>query len=124
LLERNRAHGYEAVLVTGSPDFVVRPLAREWGITHLAANRFVFHAGQATGRLQPPILAGVEKSRWIRRFAAAHGIALERSLAYADSVADLPMLAEVGRPYAVNPERRLRAAARARHWPTLRFERR
>jgi len=124
LLERNRERGYEPILVTGSPDFVVRPLARAWRVTHVAANRFAFHDGRATGRLRHPVLAGAEKAEWMRRFAATHGIALERSLAYADSIADLPMLAEVGRPYAVNPDLRLRAAARARQWPTLHFERR
>jgi HAD superfamily hydrolase (TIGR01490 family) len=124
LLEQNRECGYEPVLVTGSPDFIVRPLARAWGISHVAANRFIFQNGKATGRLQSPVLAGAEKGRWVREFAAARGIALERSLAYADSFADLPMLMEVGRPHAVNPDRRLSAAARSRHWPTLRFGRR
>jgi len=123
LLEGNRAAGYEPVLITGSPEFVVAPLARELGVSHVAANRLLFRAGRATGRLQPPVLAGAEKARWMRDFAARQDIDLARSLAYADSAADLPMLLEVGRPHAVNPDVQLRAAARAYRWPTLRFAR-
>lgn len=121
LLERNREAGLEPVLVTGSPDFVIRPLARDWRIEHVAANRLVFHQGVATGRLRPPVLAGPEKAAWMRQFAARHGISLGASSAYADSFADLPMLCEVGRPFIVNPDLRLRSAARSRRWPALRF---
>ena len=40
----------------------------------------------------------------MRRFAADHGIDLEASWAYSDSVSDLPMLELVGHPVVVNPD--------------------
>src|SRR5258708_7853025 len=64
MLEANRAVGLDPVLVTGSPDFVAAPLARRLGITDYAANRLAFNRGRATGRLQPPVMAGDEKARW------------------------------------------------------------
>ena len=54
-------------------------------------------------------------------YAAAHGLSLEESVAYADSASDLAMLEAVGFPVAVNPESRLvghRPAARAGTWST------
>ena len=39
--------------------------------------------------------------------------------AYSDSLSDYPMLAVVGRPCAVNPDRKLRSYARAYEWPIL-----
>ena len=42
-----------------------------------------------------------------------------RTLYYADSFSDLPMLSMVGRPCAVNPDSKLRAAARDFDWPVL-----
>jgi hypothetical protein len=55
-------------------------------------------------------------------YAAAHGLDLQQSVAYADSASDLPMLEVVGHPVAVNPETKLAAIARKRgwhveHWP-------
>ena len=49
-------------------------------------------------------------------YAAAHGLALDESVAYADSASDLAMLEAVGFPVAVNPETRLAAIARRRGW--------
>jgi fatty acyl-CoA reductase len=46
---------------------------------------------------------------------------LHRSYAYADSISDLPMLEAVGNPVAVNPDRRLAAAARSRGWQIRRW---
>ena len=42
LIEANREAGIEPVLVTGSPDFIVAPLARQLRVVDFAANRFVF----------------------------------------------------------------------------------
>ena len=49
-------------------------------------------------------------------YAAAHGLDLGETVAYADSTSDLPMLEAVGFPVAVNPETRLAALARKRGW--------
>src|SRR5215472_17254690 len=49
LLEANRAIGLDAVLVSGSPDFIIAPLAARLCIRDFAANRLVFSGGLATG---------------------------------------------------------------------------
>ena len=123
LIEANRAAGLEPVLVTGSPDFIVAPLARRLGIGGFAANRFVFSRGRATGRLAEPVMAGDEKAAWCADYAAARDIDLADCWGYADSHYDTAFLAALGHPVAVNPDRRLRAAALSRQWPVIHFER-
>lgn len=59
------------------------------------------------------------KARRIRDYCLDHGLKLDLSHAYSDSLSDYPMLAVVGRPTAVNPDPRLRAHARAYEWPIL-----
>ncbi len=54
-------------------------------------------------------------------YARRRGVDLRRSYAYADSISDLPMLEAVGNPVAVNPDRRLAAAARERGWQLRRW---
>jgi HAD superfamily hydrolase (TIGR01490 family) len=122
LIEANREAGIEPVLVTGSPDFIVAPLARQLGIVEYAANRFVFSRGRATGRLAEPVMAGDEKAVWCAEYAATHDMDLSDCWGYADSHYDTAFLAALGHPVAVNPDRRLRAAALSRQWPVLHFE--
>ncbi|MGD0076068.1 MAG: HAD-IB family hydrolase [Candidatus Binataceae bacterium] len=121
IIERNRQIGLEPVIVSGSPDFVVGPLARRLNIATFAANRLLFFRNRATGRLQEPVLAGQEKTAWCADYAAEHGIELSACWGYADSHYDLPFLTALGHPVAVNPDRRLEASARSRQWPIVRF---
>jgi HAD superfamily hydrolase (TIGR01490 family) len=122
LLEANRAVGIEPVLVTGSPSFIVAPLARALDITEYASNRLAISRGRATGRLLEPVMAGSEKAAWCENYAAARGLRLADCWGYADSFYDLPFLAAMGHPVAVNPDRRLKATAMSRHWPVVRFD--
>ena len=122
LIESNREAGLEPVLVTGSPDFVVAPLARRLGIADFVANRMSVSRGLATGRLLEPIMATAEKATWCESYADERGMKLADCWGYADSHYDLPFLTALGHPVAVNPDKRLRATAMSRHWPIMKFE--
>lgn len=122
LLDRLRSAGLEPVLVSGSLEHVVKPFAARMGIPHYAANRLEIRDGYATGRLVPPIMSGARKAAWMREFAESNGALLSECHAYSDSAADLPMLAIVGHPCAVHPERALKYEARANHWPVIDLE--
>ena len=117
----HRGAGRQVVLVTGSIEFIVEPLARRLGITDVVAPSLVESNGRFTGDLDGPPIGDEEKAQRIRRFADEHGIDLSRSHAYGDSIADLPMLEIVGYPHAVNPDRALAATAKARGWPIHRW---
>jgi len=111
--------GYRNVLVTGTLDFTIRPIALHFGIEEVICNRLEFKNHVATGRVLPPLLAENEKARSIRVYAAREGIDLAQSCAFSDSSADVPMLSSVGFPVATNPTRRLRRVALQRNWPIL-----
>ncbi|MGH9672395.1 MAG: HAD family hydrolase, partial [Bryobacteraceae bacterium] len=57
LLLADRDAGFRPVLVTGSPDFAVGPVARHFGFEDVIANTLEFENGVATGAIRPPILA-------------------------------------------------------------------
>ena len=122
-VDQDRAVGHEQVLLTGALDFVAHPVARHLGIGKVVASRLEYAPNAlATGVLRPPVMAGPEKAVWIREYAQSNDIDLRWSVAYADDVADLPMLSMVGRPAAINPDRALLATARSHGWPVLHIE--
>jgi HAD superfamily hydrolase (TIGR01490 family) len=119
LIAKSKSLGLRQVVVTGALDFSVKPLMDHLGVDDYVANRLEFVNGVATGRLIPPVLASATKASWIRTYAERHGLNLNESYAYSDSMSDLPMLSIVGHPAAVNPDMRLRQTALHHDWPIL-----
>jgi len=120
-IAEHRAAGRRIVLVTGSIDFVVAPLARFLDVDHVLAPGLVEVDGRFTGELDGPPIGAEEKAHRICAYAQSDRLDLEQSFAYGDSIADLPMLREVGHPHAVNPDRPLAQTARRNGWPLLRW---
>jgi HAD superfamily hydrolase (TIGR01490 family) len=108
-------NGQKIVLVTGGLDVFLEPLATEWQADVLAP-RLEEINGVYTGRVLPEPFTGQVKARLIREHAAQHHIDLAQSYALGDAYGDLPMLECVGRPVAVNPDRRLARIAKERGW--------
>jgi len=117
-VEEHRSAGRAIVLVTGSLDFIMEPLAEELRADAVIATQLIESNGRFTGALSGPPLGGREKARRMQDFGQQQGIDLSRSYAYGDSMADLPMLEAVGFPHVVNPDRGLAAPAKRRAWPT------
>lgn len=121
-VERHRAAGERIVLVTGSLDFIVEPLARMLGAEEVIAARMEERDGLLAGELAGPPIGDEEKARLVRAYAEAHGIELTESFAYGDSSSDLPMLRCAGHPVAVNPGKRLRKAAEKDGWEIVEWK--
>ena len=122
LMEVHRADGRAIYIVSSSPEEVVRPLARHFGVAGVLATRARIVEGKYTGELEF-YCYGAAKAEAIRELAAERGIELASSYAYTDSVTDLPMLRAVGHPVAVNPDRDLRREAEASEWDIRDFRR-
>jgi HAD superfamily hydrolase (TIGR01490 family) len=122
LMELHRAEGRAIYIVSSSPEEVVRPLARHFGVAGVLATRARIVDGRYTGELEF-YCYGDAKAEAIRELAAERGIDLSSSYAYSDSVTDLPMLQEVGHPVAVNADRDLRKEAEASEWEIRTFRR-
>lgn len=123
LMELHRAQGRKIYIVSSSPEEIVRPLARHFGVTGVIATRAeVGEDGTYTGELAF-YSYGASKGEAIRELAESTGLDLEGSYAYSDSSTDIPMLEAVGNPVAVNPDRELRRTAEARGWKIRDFRR-
>jgi HAD superfamily hydrolase (TIGR01490 family) len=122
-IQRMRSHqarGERAIVVSASLVELVEPLAQRLGLDGAIASRAETRDGRYTGRVES-FMHGSAKADAVRAYAAEHGVDLAASSAYTDSRSDIQLLETVGHPYAVNPDRALTKAARARGWPILHF---
>ncbi len=110
------------VIVTATNSFVTAPIARHLGVEHLIATEPAVHAGEFTGGVEglPSFREG--KVTRLAEWLAARGKSwndVEESWFYSDSLNDLPLLAHVRNPVAVDPDATLRAHAEAHGWPVI-----
>ena len=123
LIERHREEGRLVVIVSASPEEIVRPLGRYLGADETIASRAeVDEAGRYTGAMAF-YAYGPYKATAMAELAETYGLDLAGSYAYSDSYTDLPMLEAVGHPVAVNPDRVLAKLARERNWEVRNFVR-
>ncbi|GII98457.1 HAD superfamily hydrolase (TIGR01490 family) [Sediminihabitans luteus] len=122
LIEKHHAQGHDVVVVSASGAELVDPIAAVLGADHAIATRMTVADGAYTGEIEF-YAYGPYKAEAIERLAAAEGYDLAASYAYSDSVTDAPMLAIVGHPAVVNPDRGLRRVADENGWEVLRFVR-
>ena len=115
-IREHKAKDDLVVLVTGSLDFIMAPLADYLGADHTLSMSLRKQDGRFTGKLKSAPLGEEEKARVVKAFAYEHGIDLAASFAYGDSRADLPMLRCVGTPVVVNPGRALHQIASESGW--------
>jgi HAD superfamily hydrolase (TIGR01490 family) len=110
----HRDAGHHTVLITGTIDVLVEPLASLFD--EIVAGHMHSRDGVWTGYLATPPLVDEARAAWLSRYAESHGIDLSRSYAYGDSHSDRPWLEMVGNPQAVNPDAHLFRHAKRRHW--------
>jgi phosphoserine phosphatase len=113
-VQAHRNAGHRTVLVTGSIDMLVEPLAPLFD--DVVAGRMHESGGVLTGYLDAPPLVDEARAAWLTRYADEHGADLRHSYGYGDSHADVAWLQTLGHPAAVNPDNRLYRHARKHRW--------
>ena len=122
LVARHRAAEDVCVIITATNSFVTSPIAREFGVEHLIATEPEEKDGEFTG-----CVAGVPcfregKITRLENWFAQRGWGWDSfadSFFYSDSLNDLPLLAKVNNPIAVDPDATLRKHAEQHGWPIL-----
>ncbi|MBI5479862.1 MAG: HAD family hydrolase [Deltaproteobacteria bacterium] len=119
----HRAEGHLLAVLSSSSPYASEPLGAHLGIPHVLCTRLEVQDGIFTGGVAGSVCFGRGKVRVAEEFARERDVDFSASWFYTDSYSDLPMLARVGHPVAVNPDLRLRRHARARGWPILSWTR-
>lgn len=122
LVAKHQAAGDICMIVTATNSFVTAPIAREFGVEHLIATDPEQKDGEFTGGVAgiPSFREGkvVRMENWL----AERGWSWESfgtTWFYSDSLNDLPLLAKVKHPVAVDPDPTLRIYAEKQGWAVI-----
>lgn len=119
VLEKHQQAGHRVVLVTGSLDFLIAPLAAMLNVPTVFAATPERIASQYTGHVLPPLPYGEGKRVLIESLSAHEQMDLQDCYAYGDSPGDVAVLQSVGHPQVVNPIRGMGRIARQHGWPVV-----
>ncbi len=117
--ERIRWHKerkHRIVLLSASPEIYLHNFASLIGADTLICTRLIARDGYLTGELAGANCKGEEKLKRLSSEASLHGVDWGASYGYGNSAEDIPFLAALGNPTAVNPDRRLKRMALRLGW--------
>lgn len=110
------------VIITATNSFVTGPIARALEVEHLIATDPDTCDGEFTGHVRGTPCFREGKIERLRAWLAERGTALDvfaESWFYSDSLNDLPLLAAVSHPVAVDPDDTLHRHAQEWGWPII-----
>lgn len=116
-MEAHRQAGHVIILMTGSLNFLIDPIAGALRADRCIAAEPEQVDGLYTGRLLAPLPYGEGKGRVVQQLAAELDLDLAACFAYGDSPGDIAILEAVGSPTVVNPIRGMAAIAKRKGWP-------
>ncbi len=122
LVKQHQERGDLCMIITGTNDFVTRPIADAFGIEHLLGTQLEVINNHFTGRAVgiPSFREG--KITRLNEFLQLRNLKIsdfESTTFYSDSANDIPLLEKVSHPVATNPDKTLTEHAQARGWKTL-----
>ena len=126
LVDSHRDAGDALLLTTATNRFLAEPIAAAFGIGNVIATELAQSGALFDGRNRGTLNMQAGKVERLHAWLAEAGRPLDALAAatfYSDSINDLPLLAAVGQPVAVDPDARLLAEAERQGWPVLHLPR-
>lgn len=116
LLRELKSEGYLLFAVSGSPKFIVEPLAKHYGFDDTVGTYYSVKGGIFTGEKD---LSMGRKPELLRELITKHEAIAAGSVAVGDSVGDASMLGMVEQPIAFNPDKKLFQHAKEQGWKVV-----
>lgn len=97
--------GHALFFISGSPDFLVAPMAEKYEADDWRGTTFLMDEDQKLTGEVIPMWDAESKRQAVAELEKVYGIDLSQSYAYGDTMGDWGMLELVGHPVALNPNR-------------------
>ena len=115
----HRAAGDRILIISATPTFLVAAIAARLGIEDVLGTDLALAHGHYSGAIEGIPSAREGKLHKLEAWLAGQPQDMAQVHFYSDSINDLPLLAAVGRPHAVNPDPQLRTHAETEGWDIL-----
>lgn len=123
-IEMHHRQGHKVYAVSATLHDIAAPFAEFFGLDGAVGSEAELDAdGCYTGNIAV-FCHGEAKGERVAHLAREQDIDLTKSFAYSDSISDESMLRAVAKPYAVNPDAKLRLLAEQEGWGILQFRNR
>lgn len=119
LIEQHRQAGDRLLVITSTNRFIVEPICQALGIDELLATDPEIIDGRYTGKIVGTPTYQEGKVERLKLWLSENNESLAGSYFYSDSINDLPLLLEVDKPVAVDPDDALSAEAASRGWDII-----
>ncbi|MDA9094997.1 HAD-IB family hydrolase [Porticoccaceae bacterium] len=119
LIEQHRQAGDRLLVITSTNRFIVEPICQALGIDELLATDPEIIDGRYTGKIVGTPTYQEGKVERLKLWLSENNETLKGSYFYSDSINDLPLLLEVDKPVAVDPDDSLSAEAASRGWDII-----
>lgn len=116
ILKHHQQSGVKIVLVSGSGNFILKPLQRYLDVPYCLCSNVEVKNNLLTGKLNGQPMIGSNKLTAIKHWLQHHNIDSQDCFAYGDHISDADMLGHVGFPVAVNPDQYLFKLAQDNGW--------
>jgi HAD superfamily hydrolase (TIGR01490 family) len=119
LVEQHRRQGDVLLVITATNRYIAQPIIERYGIEYLIASEGEIVDRMYTGEGSGLPSYGAGKVTRLQSWMQPRGLDLKGSYFYSDSHNDIPLLSEVERAIAVDPDNKLREHAQNAGWPVI-----
>ncbi len=119
LIEKHRLAGDRLLVITSTNRFIVEPICQALGIHELLATDPEIVNGRYSGKIVGIPTYQEGKVDRLNLWLNDNNETLDGSYFYSDSINDMPLLLEVDKPVAVDPDAALSAQASSRGWDII-----
>lgn len=120
-VEQYRSRGFKIMLLSGSLNFLVRPLEEVFRPDHIVCSELEIGNGRFTGTISGLHPYALRKKQIVKELGEKLEIDLKRSAVFANDSADVHHMELFGEAVAVNPSPELAGIAQQRGWKTVKW---
>ena len=118
MLETAKEFGHYTVILSSSPDFLVKHITNRFEVDEWGATEYTLDQEGNFCSIRRT-MEGEVKANYIHELVQKRGIPKDKITAYSDSHLDLPFLKAAGKAIAVNPDRTLRKICKKNNWKII-----
>ncbi|MEN8156369.1 MAG: HAD-IB family hydrolase [Bacteroidota bacterium] len=118
-MEDHRSRNGAVVLLSSASKPICEPAYSHLNLDDIICSQLESSGGILTGRTVGKLVYGKEKKTRLLAYCKAHGYDPAGAFYYGDSYTDYHVMAAVGNPVAVDPDKKLCKIALANNWPIL-----